>query len=118
MRTAARPVRLETVRRSKYRAIPTVIDGARFDSRLEARYYATLQLEQRAGFVREFRRQPNYLLEVNGVWVGRYVADYEVVRADGEIQVVDCKGFKTPVYRLKRRLFEALYPFRILEVTA
>jgi hypothetical protein len=114
---AAQPVRMAQKRRSKYRAIPTVIDGARFDSRLEARYYATLQLEQRIGAVLEIRRQPNYLLEVNGVWVGRYVADYEVVRADGEIQVVDCKGFRTQTYKLKRRLFEALYPFRIVEVT-
>jgi hypothetical protein len=117
MKITARPVRLETARRSKYRAIPTVLDGHRFDSRLEARYYATLQLEQRIGAVLEIRRQPNYLLEVNGVWVGRYVADYEVVRADGEIQVVDCKGFRTQTYKLKRRLFEALYPFRIVEIT-
>jgi hypothetical protein len=118
MRIAARPVRLETGKRSKYRAVRTVVDGVPFDSKLEALYHSTLALEYRAGFVRAVNRQPSYDLTVNGVFVGRYVADFEVLRADGEIQVVECKGFKTPTYKLKKRLFEALYPHRILEVTA
>lgn len=115
MRWMARPVRMTP--RAKYGAVRTTVDGHAFDSMFEGRTYAQLMLEYRAGLARAVIRQPVYPLIVNGVCVGRYIADFEVHRFDGEIQVIDCKGVKTPTYRLKKRLFEALYPHRIVEVT-
>ena len=41
----------------KYRAEPTVVDGIRFDSKLEARYYEQLKIRQAGGEVVGFLRQ-------------------------------------------------------------
>lgn len=114
MTVARVPVRVAGF--SKYHATPTVVDGVRFDSHLEARHYSQLRLLQRIGSVLELERQPVFDLVVGGCCVARYIADFRVVFADGEIQIRDCKGVRTPVYRLKRKLFEALYPFRIVEI--
>jgi len=39
-----------------------------------------------------------------------YVADFLVTYADGRKEIVDCKGVRTSVYRLKKRLFAEKYP--------
>lgn len=52
------------------------------------------------------------------VVVGKYIADftYDVLGKDTTTFVVeDCKGFRTPVYRAKKRHFERQYGIAILE---
>ena len=93
---------------SKYRARPHVVDGIRFASSLEARRYQELGQLQKAGVVLWFIRQPSFDL---GAGV-RYVADFLVVYAGmlQRISVEDCKGFKTPVFKVKEKLFRERYP--------
>jgi hypothetical protein len=38
-----------------------------------------------------------------------YVADFLVTYKDGTEKVVDVKGFETPVFKIKRILFELKY---------
>ena len=89
----------------KYRNDPTLVDGLRFASKLEARRYGELRDLQAAGVVAWFIRQPSFDLP-GGV---RYRADFLVVWSD-HVTVEDCKGMETPVFKLKRRLFEDSYP--------
>jgi hypothetical protein len=98
--------------KSKYRNVPTVIDGHRFASKAEAARYSQLKLLQAANQVRWFIRQPRFDLG-NDI---TYVADFLVVWhadetsfADTRITVEDVKGVETDVFRLKRKLFEAKY---------
>jgi hypothetical protein len=117
---------------SKYHAKPTTIDGIRFDSQKEARRYQELKLLERAGEIRNLERQPEFDLNVVqrsddynyskkvGVWRGdfryeerRYTA---AKRERWDVIVEDVKGFKTPVYRLKKRMVEAQYGIQIREV--
>ena len=116
MRVAARPVRLAPP--PKYRNRPTTVDGIRFASALEARQWGRLRLLALAGRVVQIERQPRFPLVVNGYPVGTYVADFRVTYADGTVAVQDCKGVRTPLYRLKRKLVRALYGFELVEVTA
>lgn len=106
---------------TKYGAIPTTLDGHRFDSRAEARRYAELRLLERAGEIADLELQPAYPLVVNGVKVATYRADFRYRDvATGAVAVEDVKGGRatvTPVYRLKRRLVLALYGIEIKEVT-
>lgn len=104
--TAAEP------KRSKYGAEPTVVDGIRFDSKAEARYYQKLKLRVESGAVRYFLRQVPFHLP-GGV---RYVVDFMEVHADGSVHYVDVKGIETAMFRTKKRLVESLYPITI-EVT-
>lgn len=93
----------------KFRAVPTELDGIKFASKAEARYYAQLKLRQAAGEVVFFLRQTPFHLP-GGV---KYVADFLEFHADGSCHVVDVKGMETPAFRAKRKQVEALYPVRI-----
>lgn len=105
------------MRLSKYRAVVTHVDGIRFHSRKEAARYQDLRLLERAGAIKGLQLQPSFPLLINGVAVGRYDADFRYVDCvNGEVVTEDVKGIRTPVYRLKKRLVEALYPTVIREV--
>ena len=104
--------------RSKYNAVKTDVDGIRFDSRAEARRYQELRCMERIGEIQSLYRQPSYDLQTfSGAVVGRYVADLSYTySATGEIIVEDVKGFKTPLYRWKKKHVEAQYGITIREI--
>ena len=101
-------------RRHKYGAVRTVVDNITFASKAEARRYQELKILQQSGFISGLTLQPTYALRVNGLVVCTYKADFAYVEAKKSI-VEDVKGYKTPVYRLKKKLFEAIYRVKILE---
>ena len=47
---------------------------------------------------------------------GKYIADFVRLYPDGHYDVVDAKGFKTPVYQLKRRAVKMRWGIEIKEV--
>ena len=101
---------------TKYRAVRTTVDGIAFASRAEARRYKELRLLERAGEISRLELQPVFPVTINGALICKYVADF-VYFADGARVVEDVKGMVTPVYRLKKKLVEALYPgVKIVEV--
>lgn len=102
-------VETHTQREHKYRAQPTVVDGIRFASKRESERYAQLKLLEKAGDITHLLLQPKFPITVNGIVVCKYVADFSYRRRPNVI-IEDVKGFKTPIYRLKKKLFEACYP--------
>lgn len=102
--------------RPKYGNHRVVVDGLKFDSKREAARWRILTLCVPSGDITDLRRQVPYDLIVNGVKVGRYVADFVYRERDGSEVIEDAKGFKTPVYRLKRKLMKAVHGIDIREV--
>lgn len=100
--------------RHKFHAQPVVNDGIRFDSKLEARYYQRLKLEQKAGHVLFFLRQTPIHLP-GGT---KLVVDFLVFYADGTVKFIDAKGCETGEFKIKKREVEAQYPFTIEIVKA
>ena len=101
---------------NKFRARKTVVDGITFASMGEARRYQELKLMERAGLIRNLCLQSPFALTVDGVHICDYRADF--VYHDNETDkavVEDFKGFRTPEYRLKRKLMLAIYGVEILE---
>lgn len=96
-------------------AQPTIVDGHLFPSKREADRYVELRTRERAGEIEDLRLQVRFPLEVCDVLIAHYVADF-TYREDGHLRVEDAKGMRTEVYRLKRRLFEALHHLEIREV--
>lgn len=101
----------------------TEYNGRMFDSIKEANYAETLDLMRSATDPRErvvsWEAQVPYPIEVNGKKIGKYVADFVVTYA-GRTEVIDVKSAftrKLPVYRLKKKLVEALYGIEIKEET-
>jgi hypothetical protein len=106
---------------SKYRAVKTVVDGIRFDSRKEAARWKELRMLQATGQISRLNRQVKFDLEVNGIKVGRYVGDFSYVE-NRKLCVEDVKGYRdkaSPVYRLfkiKAALVRALYSIEVREI--
>jgi hypothetical protein len=110
---------------SKYGAIRTTVDGISFASKREAARYAELKLLLKVNQIRNLELQPKFPIEVRGVKVCTYVADFQYQRLDVDdggttgrwTQVVeDAKGMRVPIYRLKAKLVKALYGIEIQEV--
>ena len=107
---------------TKYGSRKTQVDGHTFDSKAEAQYYEQLKWLLENKQIRSFRLQPRYTLlesfKKNGKTFRKteYIADFEITHLDGSIEVVDVKGYETPVFSIKRKLFEKLYPDHHLSI--
>lgn len=110
---------------SKYHNIKTKIDDIEFSSRKEGNRYAELKLLQKAGVISNLKLQPRYLLQeeygINGRKVRKieYVADFEYYDKEKKKKVVEdvkSPATKTPVYRIKKKLFEYKYGVEITEI--
>lgn len=89
----------------------TVRDGIKFPSKKQAQYYDELQMKVKAGFVLFFLMEVPIRLPGNV----KYRIDFVEFHADGTVQFVEVKGRRTPLYILKRKQVEALYPIKIIE---
>uniref|UniRef100_A0A6H2A2D7 DUF1064 domain-containing protein n=1 Tax=viral metagenome TaxID=1070528 RepID=A0A6H2A2D7_9ZZZZ len=106
-----KPVLPAPIKPTKYHAVLEECDGIKFQSKKEARYYQELKVRVFAGEVAYFLRQVPFEL-AGGV---KYRVDFMEILNDGRIRYVDVKGFRTPTYKMKRRMVEACYPVKIEE---
>lgn len=88
---------------SKYRNVKTIVDGIRFDSKLESRYYEYLK-----SLGVSFIRQASFHLE-GGV---KYVCDFFIWDITG-VTVVDCTGVMTQTKRNKLKQVKARYGIEV-----
>lgn len=107
--------RLSSYRSKKYGAVRTEVNGIWFDSKAEAAHYRRLQLLEAAGMISDLRVHSRWPLVVNGVDCGAYESDFDHVE-NGTRVIIDVKGKPTDLYQFKRKVFEALYPVKILEI--
>lgn len=100
----------------KYKNQKIKIDGIVFDSKLEAARYCELKMMKQAKKIRDLKLQPEFILipsfKKNGKTYRKcsYIADFSYFDVEkGKMVIEDVKGFKTEVFKLKRKLFEYLY---------
>ena len=101
---------------NKYHAKKEVVDGITFDSRKEASRYRQLKLMERAKEIQDLKVHQKYPLipkDEMGPEI-RYVADFTYYE-NGHLVVEDVKGYKTQVYKLKRRLMFKEHNIKIKE---
>jgi hypothetical protein len=107
----------------KYHNKKIIVNGITFDSIKESRRYATLFLLERNGRIRNLRLQVKYELQpkykINNKTIRsiNYVADfvyYDTIRGCEVIE--DTKGFRTEVYKIKKKMFEYIYKKEIEEI--
>ena len=102
-------------RRSKFNATPTVVDGIKFPSKAEAARWVELKAAQEGGSIFDLQRQVRFRLDVNGIHITVYVADFTYRDKHGYRTVEDVKFFPTPAYKLKKKLMKAVMGIEILE---
>ena len=102
--------------KSKYHAVKEKVDGITFASKKEAQRYRELKLMEQAKAIQDLQIQVAFPL-IKKSEFGReikYIADF-VYFDNGHMVVEDTKGFKTDVYKLKKRLMAELYGIEIKE---
>lgn len=96
-----------------------------YASAREAKRAAELKLLERAGRITNLREQVKYELipKQNGERACSYIADfvYREIPEDKSLEmrrdtVEDAKGYRDPVYRIKRKLMLHVHGIRIREV--
>ena len=101
---------------NKYKNKKAVYDGITFDSQKEKNHYIGLKVLERAGEIKDlelqkvFELQPSF--KKNGITYRKitYKADFCYFNIkEGKYIVEDVKGFKTEVYKLKKKIFEYVY---------
>lgn len=121
--------------RNKYNAVKHEVDGITFDSKKEASWYELLKARQDCGDIKDlklqtpFQLQPGFKIKINtgtyysaGAKKGEeklkevtfrpiiYIADFCFfdVKRD-RFRVLDCKGMRTDLYLMKKKMFNYLY---------
>lgn len=124
----------KAMRRQKYGAMPTVIDGIRFASKAEARRYGELRMLEKAGEISELELQPKFELKaqlttgtvigaakaLTGQYpvIGHYIGDFRYRDKFGNQIVEDVKSpaTRTALYRWKCKHVMAQYGITIVEI--
>lgn len=103
---------------NKFSAVRTVVDGIKFDSKMEARRYSELKLLERAGVIKGLRPHPRFALLVNHELIGHYTPDSSYIEGKTyTVEDVKSRPTRTTDYVLRSKLFRALYPhIRFVEI--
>jgi hypothetical protein len=110
------------MKRNKFNAIKTTIDGITFDSRKESVRYSQLKLYEKGGLISDLRLQVPYelipKLMINGKTERaiKYVADFVYFDTVNKVEIVeDVKSIATmtDVFKLKYRLMKSVYNIEI-----
>ena len=109
----------------KYHNIKTMTsDGIEHDSQAEAKRWIQLKLLERAGEIKDLKRQVKYVL-IPSQKEGKktierecaYIADFVYTDLKtGQTVVEDTKGFRTRDYTIKRKLMLWVHKIKIKEV--
>lgn len=94
---------------SKYGAKSTQYEGITYHSKMEAAYAQELDLRLYAKDIKSWERQIPIELKVNGFKICTYYVDFLIHHNNGDKELIEVKGFETEVWRLKRKLLEAVY---------
>lgn len=103
---------------SKYNNQKIRVGGEVFDSKREYNRWCELRLLERSGIIRNLQRQVKFRLIDSQKTPERterpcdYIADF-VYYENGRRVVEDCKGMRTDVYKIKRKLMLEKYNISI-----
>lgn len=106
--------------RSKYGNRKTEVNGILFASQKEATRYGQLLMMERGGYIMDLRLQvkfellPPVFLDGKKQRATYYIADF-VYYLDHKMIVEDVKGYRTEVYKLKRKHMMARYGIEVKE---
>ena len=106
------------IKQNKYKNKKVEYDNIKFDSIKEQEHYKLLKLLEKSGIIKElelqkkFELQPSFI-DNNGKKQRAitYIADFFYYETVQKIYIAeDVKGYKTDVYKLKKKMFMYQYP--------
>ena len=104
------------IKRSKYNNKKTKVNGITFDSKKEADRYVFLTHRATIGEVLDIHLQVPFVFALEGKKMFTYKADFVYFdKVANELIVEDVKVFRTPLYKLKKKLIEQQHKIKITE---
>jgi hypothetical protein len=101
---------------SKWHNIPRRVDGILFQSQKESYRYVVLKAMAASGDVSDLELQVRFKLDVKGVHICDYIADFVYEDNVRKCHVVeDVKGARTEIFKLKKRLMLAVHGIDVEE---
>lgn len=92
----------------------TVVDGITFDSLTESKYYNILLRKLQEGQIKDFSRQPHFVLMPDFQYFGKnilgagYTADFKIIHHDDSEEIIEIKGYADDLYLYRVKLFKYL----------
>lgn len=96
-------------KQNKYNATKYDYNGIIYHSKKEAAFAKELDLRIKAKDIKSWTRQEKISIDVNGHHICNYYIDFTITHNDNSIEFTEIKGYETDVWKLKWKLFEALY---------
>jgi hypothetical protein len=111
------------MKKNKYKAIKSEYNGQVFHSKKEKNYAVRLDLLKKSSKeserVLDYKTQVPFKVEVKEKKICTYILDFVVNYVDGRTEYVDVKGYKKgtaySMFRVKKKLVEAIYGITIIE---
>lgn len=110
-------------RKGKYNAAGERVDGIFFHSKAESVRYLQLKAMQERGEIDSLILQPSYECVVKNHKITTYRSDFKYCVIDDRGQTIktvveDVKGMVTDIYKIKKKLVEACFDVKIIEIPA
>lgn len=111
-----------TVKQSKYKNKKAIYKNIEFDSMKEMSWYIKYELMEKSGSIKDLQRQvkfelqPSFKLNGKTIRAINYYADITYIDKDNKLHVIDIKGMKTEVYKLKKKMMAYKYNIEIEEI--
>lgn len=109
---------IQEAKPSKYRSEWTEVDGIKFQSKKEAERWGYLKLFQQQGIIKDLQRQVPFSIDINGIHICNYIADFVYINANGDRVIEDVKDEATRKidrYKIKKNLMKAVLGIEIQE---
>lgn len=96
-------------KKTKYNNVRTSYDGYNYASKLEANQAAELDIQKRAGLIKDWERQYKVEVYYNGRQLMSHKVDFRIHHNDGSFELLETKGVETPDYKWRRKLLEFMW---------
>lgn len=111
-RMSRRGLRRIPQKKSKYGNKKCEYRGRKFDSEKELKYYLFLLAEEEKGKISDlqcqvpFELQPSFKKDGKTIRAIKYIADFTYRDKSDILHIVDTKGYRTEVYKLKKKMMQ------------
>lgn len=99
-------------KQSKYKNKKVFYNGIKFDSQKERNYYIKLKLLEDKGKIKDLKLQVKYELQPKfksgnkNIQAISYIADFTYLDEENKLHIVDTKGVRTDVYKIKKKMMQ------------
>jgi len=97
---------------NKYKNKKVEYHGIKFDSKKEGTYYLKLKAMEELKIIRDLKLQVKFELQPSFKFYGKtirainYIADFTYYDKDNKFHIVDTKGVRTEVYKIKKKMMQ------------